>query len=198
MDDYDSAINEMLAARKYIEKQFPENIINVRPLYIQLLVEKGEIAEAETECERLRVDSEVAGLPMAFYQYSLGCVELAKGNTRAAVKAIEKIADDSPENDRVIVEALTLGRAYIRNGDYEKAIDVLESQMSIYNPLRAYFASWSVQLHYYLGIAYEKTAQVDKAIVQYETFISILRNADPGNDLLEDAANRLEKLKISS
>jgi tetratricopeptide (TPR) repeat protein len=111
MDDYDSAINEMLAARKYIEKQFPENIINVRPLYIQLLVEKGEIAEAETECERLRVDSEVAGLPMAFYQYSLGCVELAKGNTRTAVKAIERVADDSPENDRVIVEALTLGRA---------------------------------------------------------------------------------------
>jgi tetratricopeptide (TPR) repeat protein len=198
MSDYDSAIKEMLAARDYIEKHFPENIINVRPLYIQLLAEKGEIAEAETECERLRVDSEKAGLPMAFYRYSLGCVESAKGDTRAAIAAFEEMPKDSPENERVIVEALMLAKAYIRNDNYEKAIDVLESQMSIYNPLRAYFASWSVQQHYYLGIAYEKTGRIEDAIKQYETFITIWRDADPGNELLEDAKIRLEKWNISS
>jgi hypothetical protein len=52
-----------------------------------------------------------------------------------------------------------------------------------------------VKAHYLLGLAYEKSGWVKKAIEQYETFLEIWKDADPGIREVEDAKGRLAKLK---
>jgi tetratricopeptide (TPR) repeat protein len=46
-----------------------------------------------------------------------------------------------------------------------------------------------------LGRAYEESGWSDKAIEQYETFLDIWNDADPGIPALEDARRRLHNLK---
>jgi hypothetical protein len=49
-----------------------------------------------------------------------------------------------------------------------------------------------------LGLAYEKSGWKAKAIEQYEEFLDIWKNADPGIPEVEDAKERLAKLKSES
>jgi hypothetical protein len=52
-----------------------------------------------------------------------------------------------------------------------------------------------VLLHYDLGVAYEASGWDNKAIEQYEIFLDIWMNADPGLESVEDAKARLARLK---
>jgi hypothetical protein len=46
-----------------------------------------------------------------------------------------------------------------------------------------------------LGIAYEQSGWTGKAIEQYEEFLDIWKDADPGIAEVEDARERLARLK---
>jgi len=52
--------------------------------------------------------------------------------------------------------------------------------------------------HYHLGTAYEAMGEKAKAVQQYETFLEIWSNADDGIKMIEDAKERLAKLKHGS
>ena len=73
------------------------------------------------------------------------------------------------------------------------------------NLLAGYDMSWEgfvsasrVLLHYHLGLVYEQSLWYDKARDQYEQFVNIWRNADPGIKELEDARARLARLKTKT
>ena len=50
-------------------------------------------------------------------------------------------------------------------------------------------------MYYMLGEAYEGSGRTDRAIAQYEEFLDIRKDADPGNPDVEDAKKRLARLK---
>jgi cytochrome c-type biogenesis protein CcmH/NrfG len=52
--------------------------------------------------------------------------------------------------------------------------------------------------HFNLGRTYEEAGRYDEAIQQYETILDIWRDADDGIELIEDAKQRLAKLKNGS
>jgi hypothetical protein len=62
-----------------------------------------------------------------------------------------------------------------------------------------YVGTWDPILarnaHYFLGIAYEKSGWKEKASQQYQEFLEILKDADPGIYEVEDARARLARLK---
>jgi hypothetical protein len=55
-----------------------------------------------------------------------------------------------------------------------------------------------VRAHYYLGLAYERSGWNRKAMEQYEEFLDIWKDAHPALPEVEDASERLEKLRAAS
>jgi serine/threonine protein kinase/Flp pilus assembly protein TadD len=52
----------------------------------------------------------------------------------------------------------------------------------------------NVKAHYWLGIAYEKLGEKEKALKEYKTFLSIWKDADFNSQELNDAKARIQKL----
>jgi hypothetical protein len=52
-----------------------------------------------------------------------------------------------------------------------------------------------VKVHYFLGLAYEQSGWTKKAVEHYEEFLDIWKDADPGITEIEDARQRLARLK---
>ena len=55
-----------------------------------------------------------------------------------------------------------------------------------------------MQIHYLLGQAYEESGWTEMAIEQYEEFLDIWKDADPGLVEVEDAKERLARLRGQS
>ncbi len=55
-----------------------------------------------------------------------------------------------------------------------------------------------MKAHYLLGLAYERSGWTNKAIEQYEEFLKIWEDADPGIPEVEDAKQRLAELESES
>jgi hypothetical protein len=52
-----------------------------------------------------------------------------------------------------------------------------------------------VKGYYWLGLAYEKSGWTNKAIQQYEEFLDIWKDADPGIEEIQDAKDHLARLR---
>jgi tetratricopeptide (TPR) repeat protein len=88
-----------------------------------------------------------------------------------------------------------LGRAYLEAGRLSEAAATFEKQLADYSYWRLYWGAWNVETHYYLGRAYEESGLKDRAVGQYDVFLDIWRNADPGIESLDDARERLARLR---
>lgn len=91
----------------------------------------------------------------------------------------------------------TLGMSYLEAGRADDAVETLEKAMSRYDVNRLTYPARSVITHYSLGQAYEAAGRNAEAIEQYETFLDIWKNSDEGLESVEDAKQRLAKLKES-
>jgi tetratricopeptide (TPR) repeat protein len=88
-----------------------------------------------------------------------------------------------------------LSKAYLESGKLDKAVALLEKMLSRYDEYRAYVPVWSAKAHYLLGLAYEKSDWNSKAAEKYEEFLEIFKDADSDIPEVEDAEQRLERLK---
>jgi len=165
--------------------------------YPAILAMGGKIAEAEEALQTLKQDID-AGDKSQMYAYwlALAHIEQAKRNTQTSVSHFERAAKDAP--DPFFHVRCILARAYLKSGRLGEAVAKFEKALSRYDDARAYVPIWAVKAHYLLGLAYEKSGWNKKAIAKYEEFLEIWKNADPGIPEVEDAKERLEKLKIES
>ena len=119
---------------------------------------------------------------------NLACEEgkyaLAIGHYEKAIKLLQPNA--RPSN-------FFYGISLLKTGRLEEAIKELE------RVTRWSYLGWSplygVKARYWLGVAYEQKGDRDKAIKEYEKFLEIWKNADPGIAEVEDAKQRLARLK---
>ena len=157
-----------------------------------VLATAGKTAEAQADAQGLRSNISPNDLTsMQAYWRALGAIELAKGSPATAVTYLEKgLAGLDPTYKpwRVI-----LGQAYLESNRLGEAVGVLERQVSIFAVNYDPVLNW--RAHYLLGLAYEKSGWRDKAVQQYEEFLSTLKNADPGIAEVEDARARLSRLR---
>ena len=80
-------------------------------------------------------------------------------------------------------------------GRLADAVTMFEKALRWYDNPRAFEGLLSAKAHYWLGQAYEESGWRDKAIEQYETFLDIWKDADPGIEEIDDARERLARLK---
>ncbi len=91
-----------------------------------------------------------------------------------------------------------LGRAWLNLKRPDEAVSQFEQIVDNYGPARIWVLPEVIRSHYYLGQAYEMSAWHKKAIEQYEIFLTIWKEADPGLIEVEDAKARLARLKAAS
>jgi tetratricopeptide (TPR) repeat protein len=80
-------------------------------------------------------------------------------------------------------------------GNVGEAVVELERALSRFDEYRAKDSINAVKAYYLLGMAYDQSGWGKKAAEQYEEFLDIWRNADPGIPEVEDAKERLARLR---
>jgi tetratricopeptide (TPR) repeat protein/predicted Ser/Thr protein kinase len=167
-----------------------------REYKVQLLARAGDFEEAEEVAQALRRDiEEYDELDMGIYWHAAGWIDFEKGDHEASVAAFEK----SLENEERSRWRYMLGRAYLESGRLGEAVTTFEKLLSRYTDARLLFIPIeAVRAHYLLGLAYEQSGWNNKAIEQYEEFLDIWKAADPGFSEIEDARERLARLKSGS
>lgn len=152
--------------------------------------EAGEIlAEIEDRLNDAAAASSVNRLrsrEQAFPHLLRGEIELARGNSDAALAAFELASTFDEDNSRE-----PLARCHFER-------DEIDAAVAQYEELRAkrklgYEAQlkW-IEAHYYLGRLYEQRGEQEKAVEAYEALLEIWSAADPDLVLAADARRRLE------
>jgi len=192
---YDLAVREFQLYPDQHNEDSPDTPYNYPGLYIWLLAKNKQFSDAEREAEKLRKQLDAPNMTRWPYYRALGCIDLEKGNIDRAINNFEKATEENDDFDTRFM----LAEAYMSSARYDKAIYLFTELSNSYDPIRAFWGSWSAKIHYYLGIAYENTNQTDLALNQYEYFIEIWQDADPDLKIVEDTSQRLEnaKLKLS-
>jgi len=189
----DLALKEAKVIIEINKRVSPNNVVNGRDLYAYRLAKSGKLKEAEEISRALKKDIETKSPDLIWdYWLALGTIELAQGNTKSAVTYLEKAEKEGPP---LIVVRFFLAQAYLELGRLGEAVVLLEQALSRYDDNRASWTIYAVKCYYLLGLAYEKSGWNKKAIEKYEEFLDIWKNADPGIKEVEDAKERLRKLK---
>ncbi len=189
------ALKEVEKAIEISRRVNPDATIYHRHYYAPLLAENNDFEKAEEVAKALKKDIEEKDQAlMRYYWYAVGYIEFARGNFEASQINFEKAAKDVP----YFFLHFMLAKTYLESGRLGEAVAELEKTLSRYDDDRASATIWAVKAHYLLGLAYEKSGWNKKAIEQYEEFLEIWKDADPGIPEIEDAKERLEKLRVKS
>ncbi|MGD2245635.1 MAG: protein kinase [Candidatus Aminicenantes bacterium] len=136
---------------------------------------------------------------MRFYYHMMGNIELEKTNFPQAIDYFEKAVSLLPhEYHEWHLQALfydSLALAYFLYGSLEKALKNYE-KITLMTTGRIYLGDIYAKSFYKLGRIYEQLGSKDKAIEHYETFLDLLKNADPGLPEANDSKMRLASLQI--
>jgi len=189
----DLALKEEEIGMEIYKKAKPDDPVYGRDGYAYLLAKSGRITEAEKVMRTLKKDLEGKDSTWMYsYWWILGEIELVKGDTNMALSYLERVYKDSPTPSFDLRSHLA--EIYLKTGRLDEAVSQLENALSRYDDDRVW-SSRAVKAYYLLGLAYEKSGWTKKAIEQYEEFLDIWKNADPGIPEVVDAKERLKKLK---
>ena len=188
----DLAVSEAEAGWQVTKKNRSDFPVDSRDFCVYILSMTGNISKAQEVAVGLRRDiGPNDQTSMQAYWRAVGAIELAKGNPSSAAAHLEKGVAGLAANYKPW--RILLAQAYLESDRLGDAVGVLERQISVYaeswNPILARNA------HYFLGLAYEKSGWREKAIQQYQQYLEILKDADPGIAEVEDARARLARLK---
>jgi tetratricopeptide (TPR) repeat protein len=163
-------------------------------IYVQMLAQDSQIDSALQVNKVIQAYNEQRGGNGNYHLYGLAAIASARNDLKTAIDNLTIMCANINEQQFFRFHYF-LGRAYFALGDWPAVIKEYEAQLKIYDYEHIRHIIWHNSMHYYLGIAYEKSQMYDKAAQQYQTFLDIYKNADPDIPNLTDAAARLTKLK---
>jgi len=128
------------------------------------------------------------------HRLAKGAILYERGDYDAACEQFDAAADAFPNFFNLYVRAM----AYLRAGRSEKAAEYFRGVVHSYGFSRFEATIESTNIHYYAGVAYEEVGLRDDAIAEYQEFLGLMKDADPGNTIVDDAHARLENLRQGS
>jgi len=188
------ALMELEKSMEMYSKYNPERKDFGRAYYARFLAKNGDFEKAEKVAEALREYYEENEPSLRYDGWcAVGWIERVQGNVEASVTSFEKATKNIRPHYWVPYE---LAKAYFQSGRLGEAVAEFEKLLLSYDSFRVLFAIRAVKAHYLLGLAYEKSGWSKKAVEQYEEFLDIWKDADPGIQEVEDAKGRLRKLRV--
>jgi serine/threonine protein kinase/tetratricopeptide (TPR) repeat protein len=169
------------------------------------------IDEAEKTAGELKafIEKGMNRKTIRLYDLLEGAVELARNNTPKAIDHLERAVDSLPygpfEKNAGFIDALA--EAYFRAGDLPKAREQYEriTRLLTGGFSEASTLSWApsgrlkrgdiyARSFYRIGLIHEKLGDKAKARENYQKFLELWKNADPGLPEVADARKRLAAL----
>jgi serine/threonine protein kinase/Flp pilus assembly protein TadD len=195
--NYPLALRELELAQEVLDRVYPDDPVGLRGYLVEILVASGNVAKAEEVARTLKKRIEEKGPDQMFEYWAVsGDIELAKGNKTAAVDYYKKAEKEA--NYPYFWLRYLLAKSYLESGNLSDAVSVMEKALLRYDAARAGEHFKGVMAYYLLALAYEKSGGKAKAIEKYEEFLEIWKNADPGIPEVQDAKERLKKLRVES
>jgi tetratricopeptide (TPR) repeat protein len=116
---------------------------------------------------------------------------LARGEADTACAEFEKFAASHDD----FSAGYNLALAYLRAGRVVESAIEFERLLRRFSEERATNPFDAIRAHYYLGMAHEEAGHMDKAVEQYEEFLTIWRDADSEIGEVHEAKERLARLR---
>jgi tetratricopeptide (TPR) repeat protein len=157
----------------------------------QIMAESGDLNRAQKIAGMALDTLYVAPLRLQYYHYSLGAIAFAQGDVATALDHFEQADNLIP----TIPSPFMLGKAYLEAGMPDEAVAAFTKLSQFERIWRIFGAISTVEYHYYLGTAYEQSGSNEQAIEQYEIFLSLWENADTRIPIMDDARERLSRLR---
>lgn len=117
-----------------------------------------------------------------------GEIALVEGDYPAAVAALERAAQLDRPVSGLVMEALA--RAYYANGQRDRAVAAFEETLRLQHLGWEPQESW-VLAHYRLGLVLEEMGRHERARHQFERFLELWGDGDPGLEGVDDARSHL-------
>ncbi|GAF75743.1 unnamed protein product, partial [marine sediment metagenome] len=179
---------------------------------IQALHDKGlaylgmkSINEAQGVADELKelIEKGMFRKSIRFYYHLIGMIELENENFSKAVDYFKKAISFVPfqyftlpwlikHEHALFINSLAL--AYYKAGHLDKSSEEFERLTSL-SLGRLYYGDIYARSFYMLGKIFEQKGWKGKAIENYEKFLDLWKDADPGIAEIEDAEKRLAGLK---
>ncbi|NOR22002.1 MAG: tetratricopeptide repeat protein, partial [Candidatus Aminicenantes bacterium] len=160
-------------------------------------LEMKSINEAQKTADRLKemIEQAMNKKLIGNYYALMGMIELEKNNYSKAIEFFKKgLPMLSATSSLHLPRADSTGLAYYKAGDLENARREYERVISLTTG-RQSFGDLYAKSFYMLGIIYEQQDSRGKAKENYEIFLELWKNADPGIPEVDDARKRLAGLK---
>jgi tetratricopeptide (TPR) repeat protein len=128
--------------------------------------------------------------------YSIGArMALERGDYAQAIAYMEQAKTLYTGSNLIPADLIEiLGKAYYKSGDLESAREQFEWISRMTNSRKEYGDIYSKSFHM-LGKIYEQMGKKKEAIKNYEKFLDLWKNADPGLPEVDDAKAKLASLK---
>jgi serine/threonine protein kinase len=167
---------------------------------IQVHLKQSNIGKALELAEEVKkfVDSTPSKLDTRWYLDDLGLIEMEKKNYPKAIDLFAQVYEmQGGQRDWIEPHAYILNNlasAYYLNGDLEAARKEYENILALTTG-RLKEGDLYVKSFYMLGKIHEQQGRTAKAIENYEKFLDLWKDADPGLPEVEDAKTKLVAMK---
>lgn len=151
---------------------------------------KGDFAAAEKIVDSLKKSEGSESPSQSDYNLARAFIAMEKGQHEEFSKLWQP-----PTDARFFAADYHLALNHYLAGNTGEAVQIWERTINVYDANRAGWPILSVKAHYWLGRAYESSGWNNKAIEQYQKFLEIWKDADEGLVSIEDARERLSRLK---
>ena len=175
-----------------MKQAYPEDVFLSKIFYGMFLALAGETDSAQCiYAEVEKVIQEKTKEQKASWYFLGFLINYHKGDFSRALE-VAKFAED---DFRI---RFWRAKAYLGMGMIGEAVQELENLSRGDVLERVGYPIFSFRIPYLLGVAYEKSGWKSRAIQQYEEFLDIMKDADPGIAEVEDARRRLKELRLAS
>jgi tetratricopeptide (TPR) repeat protein len=192
--EFDQVLEQGRKMLQLMTEAFPDQLYIAKARYGFLLAEAGQIDSAARVAREVKKDFEDRTESLRFPLYYLEfLIKYYGGDRDRALKELGRLAKIEKNDFRI---RFFLAETYLKMDMTAEAVKEFEGLANwnilsvVGNPTRA------TKIPYFLGIAYEKSGWNKKAIEQYEKYLDTMKNADPGILEVEDAKERLKKLRV--
>ncbi len=169
------------------------------PSFIQIWIEcyLDEITNAITLQQYIENSTQQVDIPaLSVLHDNAGIIEYYKGNYDQAIHYFTNSLDQKKKwQFSYLLTQWMLARTFLESDRLGKAAEEFEKMLSKNAFVYFFWSYWLHKIHYYLGIAYEKSGWDSQAIEQYQVYLDLLKDADLSIKEIDDTKVRLKQLQ---